>query len=195
MEEPSSSKQAGASKPPTRLVARDLESRKGKLFDFSNGTCVADVAPVPISSSSSAAESSRSATSTSSSVWTKNAGPNWFNMETPQITPEIERDLRMLRLRAYMDPKQFFKKDDFASKKLPEHFQIGTVIAGLGEKSLKRKEMPTSITAEVLANDSVKKYAKRVFDEVQTKRESGGKKSYRKKQNKLAGRFNKKRLI
>ena len=179
-----------ASKPirAIRMVAKDLESRKGKLFDFSKGTCLADIKPVVMS------KANAPAASTTSTV-AKTAGPQWFGMETPELTPEVERDLRMLRLRGYMNPKQFYKKDDFAGKKLPEHFQIGTVIAGLGEKSLRKRERPTSITDEILHNDEVKKYARRVFDEVQTKSLSGGKKSFRRKQNRLAGRFNKKRLI
>jgi hypothetical protein len=171
-----------------RMVAKDLEGRKGKLFDFSKGSCVADITPVIVSKTSSAVASTTSTVA-------KTAGPQWFNMETPEVTPEVERDLRMIRLRAYMNPKQFYKRDDFAGKKLPEHFQIGTVIAGLGEKSLKKRERPTSITGEILGNEEVKKYARRVYDEVQAKSLSGGKKSYKRKQNRLGGKFNKKRLI
>lgn len=171
-----------------KLSAPELEARKGKLFDFSKGTCLADLAPVTMSKASTSAVSTTSTTS-------KTTGPQWFNMETPEVTPEIERDLRMIRLRAYMNPNKFYKRDDFASKKLPEHFQIGTVIAGVGEKSLKRKERHNTITGEILANEEVRKYAKRVFDEVQGKAASGGKKSYIRKMNKRAGKFNKKRII
>jgi hypothetical protein len=181
---------------PTRLIAKDLEERRGKLFDFSSRKLVASITPPIVTITKQQKPLHDDETNNGSkSVFRKNAGPEWFNMETPEVTPEIERDLRMIRLRGYMDPKQFFKKDDFASKKLPEHFQIGTVIAGMGEKSLKRKERPISITDEILQNDKVRKYARRVFDEVQKKSESGGKKSYRRKQNRLAGRFNKKRLF
>jgi hypothetical protein len=173
---------------PVKLVAKDLEARRGKLFDFSKGVCVADMSPVAVSKAGAAA------ISTTSTV-AKTAGPAWFNMQTPELTPEVERDLRMIRLRAYMNPSKFYKKDDFASKKLPEHFQIGTVVAGLGEKTLKRRERHSTITGEILASDEVRKYARRVYDEVQTKASSGGRKSYLRKMNKRAGKFNKKRII
>ena len=173
---------------PSKFRIRDLESNKGKLFDFNQGKLITE-------STITNKKQDNILSNAPTSVWSKNAGPKWFNMETPQVTPEIERDLRMIRLRAYMDPKQFFKKDDFASKKLPEHFQIGTVIAGLGEKSLKRKERYNTVTEEILANTKVRKYAKRVFEEVEGKSKSGGKKSYQRKRNQMAGKYNKKRLI
>lgn len=176
------------SKSSIKLVAKDLESRKGKLFDFSKGVCVVDFTPTVIS------ENNVRSVATTSTV-RKTAGPEWFNMQTPEITPEIERDLRMIRLRKYMRPDKFYKKDDFASKKLPEHFQIGTVLAGVGEKSLRNRERPRTITEEVMRNNDVKAYAKRVFDEVQEKAVSGGKKSYKRRQNRRADRYNKKRLI
>ena len=172
------------------LIAKDLEDRKGKLFDFSKGKCLVNVTEEILSSNQkkkSEEEPHKSGRNT--------AGPEWFHMQTPELTPEVERDLRMIRLRAYMDPKKFMKRDDYASKKLPEHFQLGTVVAGLGEKTLKKKQRFSSITQEILANDRVKEYARRVFEEVNRKSLSGGKKSYKRKQNKLAGRFNKKRLI
>lgn len=174
--------------PRLKLVARDLDSRRGKLFDFSKGVCVADMTPMAVASSSVKQTETTSTTR-------KTAGPEWFNMATPELTPEIERDLRMIRLRGYMRPDKFYKRDDFASKKLPEHFQIGTVVAGLGEKSLKKRERPTSITDEILANKKVKEYASKVFDQVQTKAKSGGKKAYKRLQNRRADRFHKKRLI
>src|SRR4051794_33025502 len=91
-----------------RLVAKNMEARRGKLFDFSKGVCVADLKPVVVDSANA------KHISTTSTV-RKTAGPEWFNMQTPDLTPEVERDLRMLRLRAYMRPDKFYKKDDFAS--------------------------------------------------------------------------------
>ncbi len=58
------------------------------------------------------------------------AGPNWFDMPAPVITPDLERDLKALELRKYTDPTRFYKKDDFAGDKRPKFFQIGTIIKG-----------------------------------------------------------------
>jgi hypothetical protein len=69
------------------------------------------------------------------------------------------------------------------------------VLAGLGEKTLKRRERHTTITGEVLANPEIRKIARRAFDQVNEKRNSGGKRAYQKFQNKKAGRFNKKRFV
>ena len=64
------------------------------------------------------------------------AGKDWFNLSRPSvITTEMKTDLKLLSLRAYMDPKKFFKKSSKASRKkvVPTFFQMGTVIAGAQE--------------------------------------------------------------
>lgn len=111
----------------------------------------------------------------------------WHDMKTPTMTPEIERDLRMIRLRRWADPKHHFTRDDYVGKKgeLPKVFQLGTVVSGVGERSLTRKNRKQSITAEFLADDATRKYAKRVFDEIQTKRTSGGKNAYKRRHKKM----------
>ena len=50
------------------------------------------------------------------------AGAKWFNMPAPDITPEIKRDLQLLKLRNVLDPKRFYKKD--TDRKLPKYFQV-----------------------------------------------------------------------
>jgi hypothetical protein len=54
------------------------------------------------------------------------AGPGWFGLGAPQMTPELKRDLRLLKLRGAFDPKRFYKSAD--TSKLPTHFAIGTVV-------------------------------------------------------------------
>ena len=56
---------------------------------------------------------------------------DWHDLPATEITDEVKRDLRLLRLRGAMDPKRFYKraeKGKFASK-----FAIGTVVEGAGE--------------------------------------------------------------
>ena len=43
-------------------------------------------------------------------------------------TPQVKRDLRMLRLRGAFDPKRFYKSAD--ATKFPKYFQMGTVVEG-----------------------------------------------------------------
>jgi Fcf2 pre-rRNA processing len=47
-----------------------------------------------------------------------------------QITDEVKRDLRLLRLRGAFDTKRFYKKLD---GKFPKYFQMGTVIEPAAE--------------------------------------------------------------
>ena len=50
------------------------------------------------------------------------SGPGWFNIAAPAVTPELKRDLRLLRLRGAFDPKRFYKSAD--TGRLPEHFAV-----------------------------------------------------------------------
>lgn len=62
---------------------------------------------------------------------TPTAGAAWFNFSRPSVvTSEMKRDLQLLSLRAYMDPKKFYKKESKKKKIVPTFFQMGTVIAG-----------------------------------------------------------------
>nr|DAD34603.1 TPA_asm: hypothetical protein HUJ06_005243 [Nelumbo nucifera] len=55
------------------------------------------------------------------------AGKNWFEMPAPTITPEIKKDLQILKLRNVMDPKRHYKKGDLKSKALPKYFQASSL--------------------------------------------------------------------
>lgn len=60
----------------------------------------------------------------------KSAGKNWFNMKAPEVTDEMKNDLEVLKMRSALDPKHFYKKNDF--KSLPKYFQVSRFyIAGL----------------------------------------------------------------
>ena len=65
----------------------------------------------------------------------------------------------------------------------------------LREVGLARRERKRNIALEFLADEGTRKYAKRIFREVQDKALSGGKKSYARKQQKRKGRFDKDKLI
>ncbi|KAL4825967.1 hypothetical protein H8958_015382 [Nasalis larvatus] len=56
----------------------------------------------------------------------KTAGDGWFGMKAPEMTNELKNDLKALKMRASMDPKRFYKKNDRDG--FPKYFQIGTLV-------------------------------------------------------------------
>ncbi|KAI9205898.1 Fcf2 pre-rRNA processing-domain-containing protein [Polychytrium aggregatum] len=109
-------------------------------------------------------------------------GPGWFGMKNTELTPEVKRDLLLIKSRNVLDPKKHFKRD--TRKGLPKHFQVGTVIAGAADfysGRLARKERHESITGEIMADLDKKKYFKRKFLEIQEKKQEGTRKAYKKK--------------
>ena len=121
----------------------------------------------------------------------------FFTMRTPTMTPEIKRDLQVIQLRKFANPKRFYKGDDF--KELPATFQIGVVQDGPFDKqatgssrgpgSAKRKA--ATLAEEILTDPSVQKYTKKVYNKLQHKRKRGGKKEYERKRNQRRGKLQK----
>lgn len=111
-----------------------------------------------------------------------NLGSDWFNMPRTDLTPELKRDLQILRMRDVVAMgKQFFKKDN-KKNYVPEYCQVGTIIAGATDGSnqrLTRKEQKRTIVEEVLASETTTKF-KSKYHQIQEKKQSGGKKHYRK---------------
>jgi hypothetical protein len=58
------------------------------------------------------------------------AGPEWFNLPKTELTPELRRDLKLLKMRDVIDPKRFYKKNNKGSE-VPEYSQIGTIVVRL----------------------------------------------------------------
>ncbi|CAI7867410.1 unnamed protein product [Closterium sp. NIES-54] len=62
-------------------------------------------------------------------------------------------------MRNVLDPKRHYRSAD--SKKLPTHFQIGTVVEGAADfysSRLTRRERKQSFAAELLHDEDLKKY-------------------------------------
>ncbi|RUS18611.1 Fcf2 pre-rRNA processing-domain-containing protein [Endogone sp. FLAS-F59071] len=109
------------------------------------------------------------------------AGPGWFSMPRPNLTPELKRDLQLLKLRNVLDPKRHYKKDD--SKGLPTYFQVGTIVEAPHEfysSRLTRRERKSTIVDELAADSEARKYYKRKFLEIQEQKQAGGKGFYKK---------------
>lgn len=106
-------------------------------------------------------------------------GPGWFNMPATEVTPEIKKDLQLIRLRGYVDPKRFYKNNDW--KAAPKYFQIGTVVEGATEfysSRMTNKEKAPTLVDELLRDDQARTYLKHKFRDLQQAKMStkGGKK-------------------
>ncbi|CAM9662805.1 unnamed protein product [Sphacelaria rigidula] len=112
------------------------------------------------------------------------AGRGWFNMEEAEMTPELKRDLQVIRMRNYVDPKRFYK----ASDKVSKFMQVGTVKEGPGEyfsARLTNKERKKTLVDELLvADEKFRFYSKRQSDSIQQKKRAGGKAHYKAKKRK-----------
>ncbi|GAB1320096.1 Tryptophan--tRNA ligase, mitochondrial [Madurella fahalii] len=111
-----------------------------------------------------------------------NLGSDWFNMPRTNLTPELKRDLQILRMRDVVAMgKQFFKRD---SRKnfIPEYCQVGTIVAGATDGvngRLTRKEKKRTIVEEVLSGENLAKFKSKYHD-IQEQKMSGRKGYYKK---------------
>ncbi|KAF3924975.1 hypothetical protein AA313_de0200599 [Arthrobotrys entomopaga] len=122
----------------------------------------------------------------------KTAGPSWYNMPATEVTPQIKRDLQMIKLRNVLDPHKHFKGDDWKGK-LPKYFQMGTIIEGPTEyysSRLNNKERKKSIVDEILSNSAGKSRFRKKYEEIQARKRSGKKEFYKKlKEKRKKGKF------
>ncbi|KAG0034485.1 hypothetical protein BGZ81_004517 [Podila clonocystis] len=108
----------------------------------------------------------------------KTTGKGWFDLPQQVMTPELKRDLQILKLRNVLDPKRFYKREEKGKPKFPKYFQVGTIIEGNTEfysSRLTKKERATTITGEVMKDEVGRDYYKRKFNEIQVAKQSGGK--------------------
>ncbi|KAK6088389.1 hypothetical protein SCUP234_00877 [Seiridium cupressi] len=108
------------------------------------------------------------------------AGPAWFNLPKTDLTPEMVRDLKLLKSRHILDPKRFYKKDSRSA--VPEFSQVGTVVAGPTEFFSARmtKERKRTLLEEVMETEASNKKFKSKYGEIQKAKTSGKKGHYKK---------------
>ncbi|CAL1352373.1 unnamed protein product [Linum trigynum] len=105
-------------------------------------------------------------------------GKGWFDMPAPTMTPELKKDLQILKLRGAIDPKRHYKKGDSKLKVLPKYFQVGTVVESPMEffsGRLTKKERKATIADELLSDQAFKAYRKRKVREIEEQNRPGGK--------------------
>ncbi|KAI4335079.1 hypothetical protein L6164_013760 [Bauhinia variegata] len=105
------------------------------------------------------------------------AGNNWFDMPAQSITPELQKDLKLLKLRGAIDPKRHYKKGDSNLKSLPKYFQVGTVIESPLEfysNRLTKKERKATLADELLYDQDLAAYRKRKVREIEEQNRPAG---------------------
>ena len=83
-----------------------------------------------------------------------------------EMTDSVKRDLKLIQMRNYLDPKRFYKNPDKFGKILG----VGTVVEGPTEYTSNRiikKNRKNTILDEVLTDASVKRYTKKTFLNIQ----------------------------
>ena len=105
------------------------------------------------------------------------AGKNWGHMAKVELTDEVKADLRAIRLRNQIFKDRFYKTAD--SKKLPEYFQIGTVVddskvEGGARDRLTKKQRKGTIAQQFLEDDQASGFSKRKYESLNDKRRRMG---------------------
>ena len=88
-------------------------------------------------------------------------------MKKPDITPEIKEDLQAILLRRHLDPKRFYKKNDF--KEVPKFFSIGTVISPADEPvsyHIEKEKRNKSLVEQLLAEDEQISFSRKKWTQV-----------------------------
>ncbi|XP_041528472.1 deoxynucleotidyltransferase terminal-interacting protein 2 [Microtus oregoni] len=114
----------------------------------------------------------------------KTAGDGWFGMKAPELTDELKNDLKALRMRASMDPKRFYKKNDRDG--FPKYFQVGTIAdnpADFYHSRIPKKQRKKTIVEELLADSEFRRFNRRKYSEIMAEKaaNAAGKKFRKKK--------------
>lgn len=110
--------------------------------------------------------SNPSTTSQESLDKSETLGKGWFNLKPLPMDDKLKREIQVIQMRNYIDPKRFYKNPDKPGPVL----HIGTVVEGPFEyksSRLTKRERKETLVEELLADESVRKYSKRVFTEIQ----------------------------
>lgn len=110
------------------------------------------------------------------------AGSDWYDLPRTNLTPELKRDLQLLRMRSVLDPKRHYKKDNSNKNFVPEFSQVGTIIEGPTEyfsARLSNKERKRTLVEEVLEGEKNSQRFKSKYRDIQEAKVSGKKAHYK----------------
>ncbi|KAE8410359.1 Fcf2 pre-rRNA processing-domain-containing protein [Aspergillus pseudocaelatus] len=109
------------------------------------------------------------------------AGSNWFHLPQTDLTPELKRDLQLLRMRSVLDPKRHYKKENGKAQP-PKYSQVGTIIEGRTEffsARIAKKDRKKTFVEEVLDQERYNRRFESKYREIQTSKQSGKKSFYK----------------
>ncbi|KAB8349663.1 hypothetical protein FH972_023682 [Carpinus fangiana] len=109
------------------------------------------------------------------------AGAKWFNMPKTNLTPELKRDLQLIKMRNVLDPHRHYKKES-AKAPPPEFSQVGTLVEGPTEfysSRLQNSQRKRTLVEEVLEAEQESGRFKRKYGEIQMAKTSGRKGHYK----------------
>uniref|UniRef100_H2ZWS1 Deoxynucleotidyltransferase terminal interacting protein 2 n=1 Tax=Latimeria chalumnae TaxID=7897 RepID=H2ZWS1_LATCH len=101
----------------------------------------------------------------------KTTGDSWFNMKAPEMTDELKNDLKALKMRAAMDPKRFYKKNDRDG--FPKYFQVGTVVDSpidFHHARIPKKQRKRTIVEELIADAEFRRYNKKKYHQIMSEK-------------------------
>ncbi|TKA74131.1 hypothetical protein B0A49_04969 [Cryomyces minteri] len=109
------------------------------------------------------------------------AGPQWFDLPRTDLTPELKRDLQLLKMRSVLDPKRHYKKEN-GKAKAPEFSHVATIVEGPTEffsGRLLNRDRKKTFVDEVLAGEAQTGRFKNKYNDVQAAKTSGKKDFYK----------------
>lgn len=98
------------------------------------------------------------------------------------LTPQLKRDLQVIRMRNVLDPHRHYKKDNNRPS-VPGFSQVGTMIEGPTEyfsARIPKRQRERTLVESVMAAEKESGRMKKKYGEIQDKKASGKKGHYRK---------------
>ena len=113
------------------------------------------------------------------------AGPNWFELPKTKVTKDLRRDLQLLKMRDFLDPKRHYKKEHTRSQ-IPEFSMVGTIVEGPADfysSRTLRRDRKRTLLDEVLEEEKSSHKFRATYHNIQTSKTSGKKGFYKDLQN------------
>ncbi|KAI0014034.1 Fcf2-domain-containing protein [Xylariaceae sp. FL0662B] len=118
------------------------------------------------------------------------AGPSWYNLPRTDLTPQLKRDLQILKMRDVLDSKRFYRKDNSRAA-VPTFSSVGTIVEGPTDfynTRMTKKERKRTLLEEVLETEDSTRKLKSKYGQIQEVKKSGKKGHYKKMMQKRYGR-------
>ena len=103
-------------------------------------------------------------------------------MPKTELTPQLKRDLQLLKMRDVLDPKRHYRKDN-SKTAVPQYSQIGTIVEGPTEffsARISKKERKQTLLESVLETEGTSQRFKAKYGDIQAANASGKKGHYKK---------------